>query len=50
VVLPEHLHCVNELPPQDADFSVRWRLVKAEFSKRLPAVERRSAARVGRNN
>ena len=45
VVLPEHLHCVIELPPGDDDFSTRWRLIKMEFSKSLPATERRSLVR-----
>jgi putative transposase len=48
VVLPDHLHCVIELPPGDADFSTRWRLIKAGFSRRLPTTERRSAVRVAR--
>ncbi len=47
VVLPEHLHCVWTLPPRDADFSTRWRLIKSNFSRGLPASdERRSASRV----
>ena len=33
VVLPEHLHCIWTLPPNDADFSTRWRLVKTWFTK-----------------
>jgi len=28
VVLPEHLHCVIELPPGETDFAVRWRIIK----------------------
>ena len=48
VVLPEHLHCILELPPGDADFALRWRLIKQGFSKALPRVERRSAVRVRR--
>lgn len=48
VVLPEHLHCVIELPPGDADFALRWRLIKAGFSRRLPVTERRSRSRVER--
>ncbi|MDX5364591.1 MAG: transposase [Pseudazoarcus pumilus] len=48
VVLPEHMHCVIELPPGDTDFATRWRLIKANFSKRLPAAERRSAVRRAR--
>lgn len=45
VVLPDHLHCVLELPPQDADYATRWRLVKADFSKNIHATEFRSEVR-----
>ena len=48
VVLPEHLHCVIELPPDDSDFSTRWRLIKSDFSKTLPTNERRSTIRIKR--
>ena len=48
VVLPDHLHCVIELPPDDADFATRWRLIKMGFSKALPHGETRSAVRVRR--
>ncbi len=48
VVLPDHLHCVIELPPDDADFSLRWRLIKMEFSKSLPVIEQRSKTRLKR--
>ena len=53
VVLPDHLHCVIELPEGDADYSTRWRLIKMGFSKSLPVNEYRSRVRldpVGRNN
>jgi len=33
VILPEHLHCIWTLPPFDADFSTRWRLIKTWFTK-----------------
>ena len=48
VVLPDHLHCVFELPTSDTDFATRWRLIKAGFSKTLPGIERRSPARIRR--
>ena len=35
VILPDHLHCIWTLPPGDADFSKRWRLIKSDVSKRL---------------
>ena len=48
VVLPDHMHCVIELPHDDADFATRWRLIKMNFSKSLPKVEPRSAVRIVR--
>lgn len=48
VVLPDHLHCVIQLPDDDADFSLRWRLIKQRFSRSLPLKERRSAVRIRR--
>jgi len=45
VVLPDHLHCVIELPEGDADFATRLRLIKVGFSKALPKTEFRSDVR-----
>lgn len=36
VVLPDHLHCIWRLPPEDKDYPFRWRLLKSDFSKQLP--------------
>ena len=35
VVLPEHLHVIMTLPPDDADYSGRWRKIKSLFSRRV---------------
>lgn len=35
VVLPEHLHAIWRLPPEDCDYPMRWSLIKAGFSRRL---------------
>ncbi|EGF30720.1 hypothetical protein IMCC9480_967 [Oxalobacteraceae bacterium IMCC9480] len=48
VVLPEHLHCIIELPAGDTDFAVRWRLIKMKFSEGIPARESRNASRIKR--
>lgn len=45
VVLPDHLHCIWRLPPTDADYATRWRLIKLLFLKSLPKGERLSAVR-----
>ena len=34
VLLPDHLHCIRTLPEGDGNFSTRWRLIKAYFSRR----------------
>jgi putative transposase len=39
VVLPDHLHAVWTLPPGDADFTLRWRLIKSSFAKSQPRTE-----------
>jgi putative transposase len=46
VVLPDHMHCVIELPDGDADFATRWMLMKMIFSRSLPKTEYRSHVRV----
>ncbi len=48
-MLPDHLHAIWTLPPDDSNFSTRWRLIKSRFAKALPKEERRSAVRIARN-
>ncbi len=43
-----HIHAVWTLPPRDADFSLRWRLIKIDFAKAVPKTEWRSPVRVAR--
>lgn len=45
VVLPDHLHTIWVLPPGDADFSTRWKKIKAAFSRQLPRIEHLSESR-----
>jgi putative transposase len=49
VVLPEHMHAIWTLPPGDADFSTRWRLIKSAFSRGLSKTEYRSKVRIAAN-
>jgi putative transposase len=37
VLLPDHTHCVWTLPPGDSNYSKRWGMIKAAFSKRICA-------------
>jgi REP-associated tyrosine transposase len=49
VILPDHLHAVWTLPADDADFSTRWRLIKARFAKSIPKGEQVSVVRKARD-
>ena len=46
VILPDHLHCIWRLPTNDDNYPMRWRLIKASFSRMLPREERISASRM----
>ena len=48
VVLPDHLHCLWTLPEGDTDYSTRWGLIKANFSRALKRNEHRSVSRAKR--
>ena len=50
VVLPDHLHSIWTLPPGDADYSHRWRLIKARFSTGAIGGGRRGSQRTPRVN
>ena len=47
-VLPDHLHAVWSLPPDDADFPLRWNLIKSGFSRGLPASTNRTDNKIAR--
>ena len=49
VVLPDHVHAIWTLPSGDADFPLRWRLIKTWFSRNLPLGEHRRASRVDKS-
>ena len=40
VIMPDYLHCIWTLPPDDADFSTHWNLLKGHFSRAIDKSER----------
>ena len=48
VILPDHLHALCTLPEDDNDYALRWRLMKAHFSRALPRGETPSPSRAGK--
>lgn len=47
-ILPNHLHALWSLPQGDADFSLRWSLIKSGFSRGLPLATARSPSKIAR--
>ncbi|MEQ9360055.1 MAG: transposase [Coleofasciculus chthonoplastes F2-STO-03] len=33
VLLPDHIHCIWTLPPNDSNYATRWRLIKSYVTK-----------------
>ena len=48
VVMPEHLHAIWQLPAGDADFALRWSLIKSGFSRAIPMHEYIRPSRAGK--
>ena len=48
VVLPDHMHAVWTLPPDDTDYPGRWKAIKIAFAKTLPKTERISPVRAAK--
>jgi REP element-mobilizing transposase RayT len=44
VTLPDHIHTIWTLPPDDDDFPLRWRLIKSTFTRLIPKARRRRPA------
>lgn len=40
VIMPDHIHAIWTLPPDDADYSVRWRNIKRAFTATIPPKQR----------
>ena len=45
VALPDHLHTLWQVTEDDANYSIRWNLIKRRFSRTLPKNERISTSR-----
>jgi len=49
-VLPDHLHAVWSLPEGDANFPLRWSLIKSGFSRGLAGDTRRGASKIAKRD
>lgn len=49
VIMPDHIHAIWTLPDGDADYSTRWSLIKAGFSRAIPRNEAVSLSQSNKN-
>ena len=47
-IFPDHLHAIWSLPAGDADFPLRWSLIKSGFSRSFPAAPSRSSSKTAK--
>lgn len=47
-ILPDHIHAIWQMPPDDGDYALRWRMIKSQFSRHFSANEQRSSSKVKR--
>jgi putative transposase len=47
-VLPDHLHAVWSLPPGDANYPLRWNVIKSGFTRGLSGKAQRSLSKIAR--
>ena len=40
VIMPDHIHAIWTLPPEDEDYSIRWRNIKRLFTATIPPEQR----------
>ncbi len=45
-ILPEHIHAIWQLPPNDANYALRWSIIKSLFSRQFEASQDRSASKI----
>ena len=45
-VLPEHLHAIWQMPVDDGDYALRWRMIKSNFSRNFSANQLRSNSKI----
>lgn len=45
-ILPDHLHAVWQMPEDDGDYALRWRMIKSHFSRQFSASDNRSNSKI----
>jgi REP-associated tyrosine transposase len=49
-ILPDHLHAIWSLPEGDADYSLRWKAIKSNFSRGFDGASSRSPSKIAKRD
>jgi putative transposase len=49
-ILPDHLHAIWSLPEGDADYALRWRAIKSNFSRGFDGARFRSTSKIAKRD
>ena len=45
-VLPDHIHTIWQMPAEDGNYALRWRIIKSHFSRNFSANTQRSNSKI----
>jgi putative transposase len=45
-ILPDHIHAIWQMPSDNGDYALRWRMIKSQFSRNFSANEQRSSSKI----
>lgn len=45
-ILPDHIHAIWQMPAEEADYGLRWRMIKSQFSRYFSPNEHRSSSKI----
>ena len=45
-ILPDHIHAIWQMPVDDGDYALRWRIIKSNFSRNFCTNEQRSNSKI----
>ena len=45
-ILPDHIHAIWQMPIDDGNYALRWRMIKSQVSRNFNANEQRSSSKI----
>ena len=45
-IMPDHIHAIWQMPIDDGNYALRWRMIKSQFSRNFGVNEQRSCSKI----